>query len=113
MVEPVGQPNDANEFIESALERGARWVVEKGLATPAVFLLELHKPVAPIGSMMILAAMPFLGPFVGFGAMERLALFTEERGNVERLIRRIEELSCRGGATDPDVDATGEEEAGA
>ncbi len=82
-----------NEFAERAVERGARWIVERGLATPAVLLLELHKPVAPIGSMMLLGAMPFVGPFVGFGAMERLALFVEDRGNVERLIRRIEDLS--------------------
>lgn len=74
-------------------ERAARWVVEKRLQTPAVFLLEMHKPVAPLGSMMMLGAMPFVGPFVGFGVMERLALFVEDRANVERLITRIEELS--------------------
>ena len=75
------------------VERAARWVVEKRLQTPAVFLLEMHKPVAPLGSMMLLAAMPFVGPFVGFNVMERLALFVEDRSNVERLIGRIEELS--------------------
>ncbi len=74
------------------VERAALWIVEKGLAMPAVFLLEMHKPVAPVGSMMLLGAMPFLGPFVGFGAIERAALFAEDRGNIERLIRRIEEL---------------------
>lgn len=78
---------------ESApLERAARWIVEKGLTTPAVLLLEMHKPVAPVGSMMLLGAMPFLGPFVGFGVIERAALFAEDRGNIERLIARIEEL---------------------
>ncbi len=75
------------------VERAARWVVEKGLQTPAVFLLEMHKPVAPLGSMMMLGAMPFVGPFVGFNVMERLSLFVEDRANVERLICRIEELS--------------------
>ncbi len=76
----------------AAVERAARWIVEKGLATPAVLLLEMHKPVAPLGSMMLLGAMPFLGPFVGFGVMERASLFAEDRGNIERLIGRIEEL---------------------
>lgn len=93
------------------VERAARWVVEKRLQTPAVFLLEMHKPVAPIGSMMMLAAMPFVGPFVGFGAIERLALFAEDRGNVERLIKRIEALSREGEAKAPDVGDTGGEEA--
>ena len=88
-------------------------MVGKGLARPAVFLLELHKPVAPIGSMMLLAAMPFVGPFVGFGAIERLALFVEERDNVERLIRRIEELLDEGEATAPDIAETKREETGA
>ncbi len=80
------------ETESAAVERAARWIVEKGLATPAVFLLEMHKPVAPLGSMMLLGAMPFLGPFVGFGVIERAALFAEDRGNVERLITRTEEL---------------------
>ncbi len=88
---------------EAALvERAARWIVEKGLATPAVLLLEMHKPVAPIGSMMLLGAMPFLGPFVGFGVIERASLFAEDRGNIERLITRIEELSEESKARPPE-----------
>lgn len=75
------------------IERAARWIVDRRLETPVAFLLEMHKPVAPLGSMMLLGAMPFLAPFVGFGAIERFALFAEDRGNIERLIRRIEELS--------------------
>ncbi|MHC5057047.1 MAG: hypothetical protein ACYTKD_20410 [Planctomycetota bacterium] len=75
---------------EPLIERASRWVVDKGLATPVVFLLEMHKPVAPLGSMMMLGAMPFLGPFIGFGAIERFALFAEDRSNVEKLIKRIE-----------------------
>lgn len=74
------------------IERAARWIVDRRLETPVAFLLEMHKPVAPLGSMMLLGAMPFLGPFVGFGTIERFALFAEDRGNIERLIRRIEEL---------------------
>lgn len=101
--EPIDPASETNETMERAVERAARWVVNKRLATPAIFLLEMHKPVAPIGSMMILAAMPFVGPFVGFGAIERLALFVEGRDNVERLIRRIEELSTKA----PDADGTG------
>ncbi len=76
------------------IERAAAWVVDKGLATPVVFLLEMHKPVAPLGSMMMLGAMPFLGPFIGFGAIERFALFAEDRSNVEKLIKRIEEVAA-------------------
>jgi len=93
---------------EELVETFAHAIVRKGLATPAVFLLELHKPVAPLGSVLLLGAMPFLAPFVGFSTLERLALFVEERSNVERLIARIEELSrgdarsdCSGRAPSP------------
>ena len=86
--------------VAALVDRAAKWIVEKGLATPAVFLLEMHKPVAPFGSMMMLGAIPFLGPFVGFGALERFALMAEDRNNVERLICRIEQLAeeARAGA---------------
>ena len=39
-------------------------------------------------------------PFIGFGAIERFALFAEDRSNVEKLICRIEKLS-RGRDTAP------------
>ena len=88
---------------EPLIERAAAWVADKGLATPVVFLLEMHKPVAPLGSMMMLGAMPFLGPFIGFGAIERFALFAEDRSNVEKLITRIEKLAAEARAAGPDA----------
>jgi hypothetical protein len=100
---------DIDEIDEAAkrdalVERAARWICEKGLATPAIFLLEMHKPVAPLASMLMLGSMPFLGPFVGFGALERFALLAEDRGNVERLVARIEALSAAARtAMGPDV----------
>lgn len=75
------------------IEQLAQAIVRKNLATPAVFLLELHKPVAPLGSMLVLGVMPFLAPFFGFSYIERLALVLEDRSEVERLIARIEELA--------------------
>ncbi len=104
---------DQDEQVASDLvERAARWVAEKRLEAPVIFLLEMHKPVAPLGSMLLLGAMPFVGPFIGFSAMERLALFVEDRSNVERLIARIEELSGTvsveaAGKRTPDGEETG------
>jgi hypothetical protein len=76
---------------DELVESGARKIVERGLATAAVFLLEAHKPLAGLGSQAVLAFQPLLGSLfpVNFG---ELAAFMRHPDNVERLLQRIEEL---------------------
>ena len=92
--EPFEDTEDTEDIKKrnELLDRAAKWVVDKGLATPAIFLLEMHKPVAPLGAMLAMGSIPFLGPFFGFGAVEKFALLVEDRNNVEALISRIEKL---------------------
>ncbi len=81
-------PEDRDRLIDSI----ARRVVGRGLAAPAVFLLEMHKPLCFFGSQMLLLGSPILGPFVGFGRLARLSSLIENRANVDLLLGRIEEL---------------------
>jgi len=61
------------------------------MITPAVFFLEMNKPLSYIGSQ----AMHFFSPLVSvvFTSFDEFAYFFEDRQNLERLIVRLEELS--------------------
>lgn len=71
----------------------AQQVVKRGLSTPAVLFLELHKPLAFIGSQTAIVFSPFLAPFFGFERVDQYTQLLSERENWERLVERIEELS--------------------
>ena len=78
-----------NDLVDSV----ARRIVERRLETPAVFLLETHKPLSFVASQVVLVAMPFLGPIVGAQRMADFSRLLADRANVELLITRIEELA--------------------
>lgn len=71
----------------------ARKIVGRRLETPAVFFLEMHKPVTFLASQSALVASPFLAPLFGREGIERYAALFSTQENVELLIRRIEELA--------------------
>lgn len=76
-----------NQLIESICQKVAQY----GMITPAIFFLEMNKPLSYIGSQ----AMHFFSPIVSvlFTSFEEYAYFFEDRKNVERLIVRLEEVS--------------------
>ena len=90
-------PQDRDELIDSIADS----IIGRGLAVPAAFLLEMHKPLCFLGSQMLLLGSPILGPFVGFGRLARFSSLIESRENVELLLSRIEELSAGGSEESP------------
>jgi hypothetical protein len=68
------------------------------METAAVLFLELHKPLAFLGSQALIVGSPFVGPFVGIENVHRVSKLIADRENVERLIRRIEEVALENGA---------------
>jgi hypothetical protein len=78
------------ERSEEMIEKIASFIVDKGMETPAIIALETTKPVAYIGSQMGLfmfsAFLPLIPQDWGFNLV---ALF-RERGNIEKIIKRIE-----------------------
>ena len=77
---------------EELLTKMARRVVDMRLTPLAVVMLESSKPVSFVGSQL----MVFLGPIVTavfpFQSYDEVAALFEERENVERFIRKIEQL---------------------
>ena len=82
-------PAERDRMIQSFAER----VVKRGLATPAVFMLEMHKPLCFFGSQLLLLGAPLLGAFFGFGRLSKIAALIEKRQNVDLLVRAIEQAS--------------------
>ncbi len=75
-------------------EAWAKRIVQRGLGTAAVFLLEAHKPLAGLGSHAVVAFQPLLRGILPW-SMGEIAAFMHGSDNVERLIQRVEELEAR------------------
>lgn len=74
------------------IEQIAENVVSRGLTAPAIVFLESIKPFAKVGSYTFLL---FMSPIMGFAGINGYLYtgFFKDRENIERLIKRIEELS--------------------
>jgi hypothetical protein len=53
----------------------------------------MNKPIAPIAAQASIIVAPFAIPFVGFQNFNDYSRLMAKRENVERLLKRIEELS--------------------
>lgn len=78
------------------IEKIASIIVKYEMETPAILFLESLKPVAYMGAQL---ALPFFAPYMGLLGKddeivgnELIALFME-RGNVELILKKIEDLS--------------------
>ena len=70
----------------------AREIVDRGLAAPAMFLLESSKPVSFIASQGLVAIGPFVDAALDVPAYDAFCRMMEKRENVEKLLVRIEQL---------------------
>jgi hypothetical protein len=86
------KPVDVDELVEKI----AKKVVEIGMEAPAILALETARPLSFIGSQMGRAMIvPWFGVF-GWGVMTKADNYMEvfeDRENVKKLVRRIEELA--------------------
>lgn len=84
--------------LESDIEKLANVVIDRGLASPAIFLLEMHKPLVGLVHAISLIASPALSILFGLNKTAKLLELFKSRSNVEKLICKIEELEknkCR------------------
>ncbi len=78
---------------EKILYRLAERVVKMGLVTPAILLLEIHKPLNFLGSQVLLILGPFAQVVFNYDDYHAFTLMMEKRANVEKLIQKIEILN--------------------
>lgn len=72
----------------------ARYVHGKGLSVPAIFVLELHKPLTGLANAALLAGRPVLHTIFGRNKFQGLEEILESSERVEELIVAIESLDA-------------------
>ena len=77
---------------EEILTKIARKVVLWKMSLPAVLFLESVKPLNYIGSQMMAFFEPFVQTLFSWKDYDEFRKMMEERGTIERLLRRIEEV---------------------
>lgn len=79
---------------EKLLDGIAQKVVKMGFVTPVIMFLEMNKPVNFLGSQLMLFLEPLADPMMrmmfNYQDYHALTMMLEKRGNVEKLIRKIE-----------------------
>jgi hypothetical protein len=80
--------------VSEIVDEVANIVVSRRLETPAILFLEMQKPLSYVASQGAVLAAPILGQLLGIQRMARYARFMNDRGNIDRLIARVDELSC-------------------
>lgn len=88
--------NGAGGAADALIEQLASAVHARRMAVPAILFLETHKPLTSLFHAAAVMSLPMMLPLFGARARE-LPAFLQSRDNVERLIRRIEELAGEGG----------------
>lgn len=77
------------------LERFAAGVARRGLTVPAIFILELHKPLTGLGHLVAEAFDPLTRCLVGSDRAAAVLKLLESRDNIEFVIARLEQMARR------------------
>ena len=89
-------PNSTSLTLEEQdrqfLERIAKKIHDSGFVTPAVFFLEMTKPLSLLGSHALVFFGPIINAFIQSENYYRSVQVFEESANVELLLQMIESL---------------------
>jgi hypothetical protein len=94
---PEGQqPADGGDVDEDQelINKVAGKIVRMRMTVPAIFFLESSKPLAFLGSQLLIFFEPFIQTLFNIRQYQRFALLMEHHENWERLIRRMEDLEA-------------------
>ncbi len=89
---PIKQETNITAEEKAAITRIAQKISDKGFVTPAVFFLEMMKPLALLGSHALVFFGPILTAFIRQDKFYRATELLEEPQNVEFLITEIERI---------------------
>ncbi len=79
-----------DEERDTLIAQLAERVARHGMATPAILMLEMHKPLAFLAGQSLLIGSGFLAPLFGPQNVRKYVRLLESRENIELLIQRIE-----------------------
>lgn len=78
--------------LQNLVDSVAQAIVSRGFGIPAIFVLEMYKPLQTIFHSGTILSAPILLALTGKSIYRDALLLLEDRQNVESLIVRIEEL---------------------
>jgi len=94
-VDPPG-PAEPTEAQRAVVDGVCRKVVERGMTTPALLVLEMSRPLNYVGAQSLHFFAPIVSALTDARGHRHFAEFLERRGSVEYLCRRIEQLARDG-----------------
>jgi hypothetical protein len=89
-----GEEGDAVDEDQELINKVARKIVRMRMTVPAIFFLESSKPLAFLGSQLLIFFEPFIQTLFNIRQYQRFALLMEHHENWERLIRKMEDLEA-------------------
>lgn len=93
-------PTEPTDAQRPAVERMCREIVRRRLSTPALFALEMVRPLNYIGAQAMHVFAPFISVFTDSDSHRNFAEFLEHRGSIEFICRRIEVLEAEASQRD-------------
>lgn len=87
--------------LPEAAERAAQFIVSRGLATPAVLFLALHRPLAHLSSQAVMAGSGLLAPLFGLEGFRALYDTLSQPETFDAFLDRLETLSHKDAAAGP------------
>jgi hypothetical protein len=90
------------------VEKVANKIIDLGLTAPAILLLEAHKPLAFLGSQLLLVAQPMLDIFLPQNLTSSTADLLADPDQLEQLINRLETTSTLPSASKAPINFEGD-----
>ena len=97
---PVSAEEIPEDEANRLLDRVADGIVRRHLTAPAVFALEMAKPLNFVGSQVMIALSPLVTAFLNRDDVRKIALLLERDAHLENLLQRIERLDAETRAND-------------
>ena len=85
------RPNEAQRRLTEKL---CVEIVRRRLTTPAMFILEMSRPLNYVSAQFLRFIQPFVTVIVDKDEFENLTLFLEQRGSIGYVCRRLEALEA-------------------
>ena len=79
------------EETEELIQKAAALIRKRKMETPAIFAIEMHKPLASVGAQATMFFAPFLVPFFGTEGVGAYSAIFSKRRNLERLLEILEQ----------------------
>lgn len=83
------EPNEAQRVL---IDKLCREIVRRRLGTPALFMLEMSRPLNYVSAQFLHFIQPIVAIIADTGGYQQLTEFLEQRGSIEYVCRRLEAM---------------------